>query len=308
MAQFTIQTPPKFSLQSTVLSHGWYQLPPFRYDEDQVRLERTLRLEDGERVELVIQQEADIHLTVQVDQSTAESLGRIQEQEIRTTVGHILTFGLDLEEFYELLTGEERYAWVEARGWGRLLRAPTVWEDLAKTLLTTNTSWNMTRQMVRRLVSLGETGQTENRFAFPEPGRIADLGEDGLAAHLRAGYRTPYLHELARKIAGGELDVEAWSDPDLPSEELYENILNLTGFGPYAAAAMLKLLGHFDQLALDSAARNMFASFYGMDSDDPDEAIRSHYRPYGRWQGLVLWMDLVSYYLGNETPDNTDEH
>jgi hypothetical protein len=39
---------------------------------------------------------------------------------------------------------------------GRLLVSPTVWEDLAKTLLTTNTTWGATVQMCRRLLTLGE--------------------------------------------------------------------------------------------------------------------------------------------------------
>ena len=37
-----------------------------------------------------------------------------------------------------------------------MLVSPTVWEDLAKTLLTTNTTWAMTKSMVARLAALGD--------------------------------------------------------------------------------------------------------------------------------------------------------
>src|SRR6266545_2400997 len=41
--------------------------------------------------------------------------------------------------------------WALARGAGRLLRSPTVFEDAVKTLCTTNCSWALTRLMVERL-------------------------------------------------------------------------------------------------------------------------------------------------------------
>ncbi|MEX0821681.1 MAG: hypothetical protein WD021_06010, partial [Rhodothermales bacterium] len=78
---------------------------------------------------------------------------------------------------------------------------------------------------------------------------------------------------------------------DRSSEDLFQALQSLSGFGPYAAGSALKLLGRFDYLALDSVARSTYRNAYG--DDGPDAQIRRHYEPYGRWQGLVIWMDVM---------------
>ncbi len=37
---------------------------------------------------------------------------------------------------------------------------------------------------------------------------------------VRAGYRAPYLKELADRVASGELNVKQWLTSDLPTAEL----------------------------------------------------------------------------------------
>lgn len=288
--RFRVATPADFRFRTTLYSHGWVQLRPFRHDAELTRLERTHRLADGAVVHLTVTAGDDEVLEVAVD---GADLTATRQRELAAAVGRVVHLDLDLAPFYERLRGEERYAWVERAGAGRLLRCPTVWEDLAKTLLTTNTTWGGTRKMVERLTALGEPHGDGEHHAFPEPERIAALAADELDAHLRAGYRSPYLHALAADIAAGDLDVESWADPELGSRELYERVTALQGFGPYAAGNVLKLLGHYDELALDSSARAMFARQFRDGEKAADEEIEAHYAPYGQWRGLVLWMDMI---------------
>lgn len=255
-------------------------------------LRRTHRLSGGRVVQMTIRDAGSDAVAVEVQGELTSS----EAEELASAVRRIFQLDLDLSEFYEALEGRERYQWVEQHGAGRLLRAPTVWEDLAKTLLTTNTTWAMTRAMVKRLTSLGDAGD-ENRHAFPVPEQVAALSPDELDARVRAGYRSGYLHELAKRIAAGDVDVEAWATNELTADELYAQITALKGFGPYAAGAVLKLLGKFDRLALDSAARSMFAREFAQGERPLDAAITAHYEPYGKWRGLVMWMDLMGSYL-----------
>ena len=313
MAVFSIDTPPDFRFRSTLLSHGWIDLAPFGYDETYTRLHRTHRLANG-RVLRFTALDAGPG-TVKVDTGAAH-LSPGEEAELRRAVQSILQLDLDLTPFYEALAEEERYQWVLQFGAGRLLRAPTVWENLVKTLLTTNTTWSMTRAMVRRLLVLGDPLAAEaegsagadilppdggsfedSGRAFPLPQQVAAQSVEDLDAQVRAGYRTGYLHELATRIAEGELDVEAWGTGELSADELYRRITALNGFGPYAAGAVLKLLGKFDRLALDSAARAMFAREFAGGERVLDSAISAHYEPYGEWRGLIMWMDLMGPYL-----------
>ena len=59
----------------------------------------------------------------------------------------------------------------------------------------------------------------------------------------------------------------------------------------------MKLLGRFDFLALDSAARSTYAKAFRGGERAPDADIARHYEPFGVWKGLVLWMDVMRDWL-----------
>jgi N-glycosylase/DNA lyase len=283
-----LNTPADFRFHATILSHGWCQLPPFSYQStDSIWLRRVERLAPDLLVELHIEASADgLHIT------SDQPLNAEQEAEARALVSRCLCLDQDMQAFYTFLRDHPAFAWVAANGAGRLLRAPTVWEDLAKTLLTTNTTWTMTRQMVARLAAMGPAHS--DGHAFPTPQEIAALSEEVLNEQVRAGYRGAYLHELATRIAEGKVDVEGWLDSDLPSAELYKQIRGLKGFGDYAVGSVMRLLGRHDYLSIDSVARDMFRRKHASGENLPDSAIRAHYEPFGAWRGLVMWMDVIA--------------
>ncbi len=290
LTEFKLQAPEDFRFKTTLESHGWIQLAPFSYPPQLSSLQRVHQMSDGTVVRLTFTPDEDgIRVLVQgVDGRLPAAVRR----EMERVVARIFSLNQDLGPFYASLRGHRRYAWVRRTGAGRLLRSPTVWEDMVKTLFTTNTTWAGTRNMVQRAAQLGREGP-DGTHAFPAPERIAPFNENELGEHLRAGYRTAYLLDLARRIAAGELDVESWDRSDMASDELYSAITELKGFGPYAASVMLKLLGHYDRLTIDSESRAMFAEKFNNGRRPKDSEIRRHYEPYGEWRGLVMWMDLM---------------
>jgi 3-methyladenine DNA glycosylase/8-oxoguanine DNA glycosylase len=168
-----------------------------------------------------------------------------------------------------------------------------VWEDLVKTLATTNCSWALTRGIVSRLVAWrGQTGPGGER-AFPSPEAVAAVEESDLAREVRAGYRSGPLVALARDVASGALDPETWLDPTLPDEEVLASVLALRGFGPYAAQGMLGLLGRPRGLALDSWVRAKLPRLLGRERVT-DAEIAQRYAPLGRWAGTGLWLELTA--------------
>lgn len=310
----TIDCPSAFRFRSTLLSHGWIELAPFSYEEDYAHIRRIESLPDGRIVRLAFTadrcEEGDMsggeRLHVRIEDTLEHGRGAAEEHaanasltpavqaHVQEVTRRIFNLDMDLDPFYVLLANIPHYSWVFAHRAGRLLRAPTVWEDLAKTLLTTNTTWAMTRQMTQRLNELGPAG------AFPSPEIVANLSPDALADHVRAGYRNAYLHELACRIAEGRVDVEGWAYTKMSSADLFAEIRSLSGFGPYAAGSVMKLLGRFDYLALDSAARSMFSRKFG---GGTDADIRRRYAPYGSWRGLVVWMDIMQdWFLQKSDP------
>ncbi len=296
MLRLVLPTPDHFTFWPSVVSHGWCDLPPYACDEPARSLYRIQQLSDGRVVRLVMR-EGVASGTIDIEVEGVAKLSPEQEVEVRAVVTHILSLDRDLSGLYALLRDYPRYGWLEPLGAGRLLVSPTVWEDAVKTLFTTNTVWKMTIQMCQRVVTLGEP-YPGGGHAFPTPERIAALPVEELNAHVRAGYRSAYLHELAAGIVAGRIDLEAWRDPTLTSADLYRRIKQLKGFGDYAAGNLLRLLGHFDRLATDTECRAVYRnSINGGTAAVHDREIAEYYAPFGQWRGLVQWMDVMETYL-----------
>lgn len=289
--EFTITTPPDFRFLPTVWSHGWCYLPPFTCSEDPLTVGRTQKLNDGTIIHFHVQETQDTG-DLLVTNRNETTLTNKQQAEIAMVIARCLNFDADLSPFYTLIETLPTYGWITQVGAGRILRSPNVWEDLAKTLLTTNTTWAMTIGMVKRLVTLGEPAPNGGHI-FPTAEQIAAFDPDTLNQHVRAGYRSAYLHQLASAIAAGELDVEVWRDPALPSNEVFKALKRLKGFGDYAAGAMMRLLNRFDQLGLDSVCRAMYAQRYNGGEAASDREIAAYYEPFGRWRGLAVWLDVM---------------
>lgn len=286
MAQYTRVTPPEFRFLPTLFSHGWAVLPPFGVREPGI-LERTQKLRDGTIVRFDVR-EGTGRLLI----NTYDEISVPQQIEIGSIVARCLSFEHDVQPFYEMIRGNANYAWVEPMGAGRMLVSPTIWEDLAKTLLTTNTTWAMTISMVSRLTTLGNAAPS-GEHTFPTPEQIAALDPDVFNAHIRVGYRGAYLYALATALATGQLEVTYWDNPSLPSAEIYAALKQIKGFGDYASGSMLRLLGRFDQLGLDSVCRAMFAQRYNGGVPASDREIAAYYAPFGEWKGLVVWLDVM---------------
>jgi N-glycosylase/DNA lyase len=284
---FEIKPPRKFSFRHTVESHGWYDLPPFDHADDSQNLNYVFSPagEDGAISATVSNGRGK--LTVELS-SRSQDVKRI-ERGIR----HILRLDDDLTDFYSALEGDERLAWIANVNAGRLLRSPTVWEDLVKTICTTNCSWALTRKMVVNLVEkLGETA-SNGRKAFPTPLAMASEDAQFYRDEIRAGYRSPYFVELAEAVASGKLDPEGWMHSDLPTAELKKELKKIKGVGDYAAENLLKLLGRYDGLALDSWLRAKFYETHNRGKKCTDKKIDRFYAKFGDWKGLAVWCDMT---------------
>ena len=282
-----LQTPETFSFRHTVYSHGWSDLAPFDLDSDRWRLRYVFTdIGSSKPVSAVISERAS-GLNIEV------SSKRFDEQKLIGQVRHILRLDDPLEDFYDLTDREDRLKWISNLKAGRLIRSPTVFEDLIKTLCTTNCSWALTKNMVRNLVeNLGEPATGGGR-SFPTPKALASVSEKFYRDEIRAGYRSPYFVEIAEAIASGKIDPESWLTTDMPSEDLKKEIKSLKGFGDYAADNLLKLLGRYNGLALDSWLRSQFYKKHNREKVCADKKIERHYTKFGSWKGLAIWCDMT---------------
>jgi N-glycosylase/DNA lyase len=290
--KISIKTPPDFSFRRTILSHGWYGLQPFHINDDRQALTRVLDLNTGIPVTITMR---SVRNTVEV--TTSRAVGKRAEQQIFKDVRHMLRLDDDLSAFYGLIAADPEFGWIRSQGAGRLLRSPTVFEDLVKMICTTNCSWALTVKMVTGLVEKLGRKSDDGRRTFPTAEAMAQMPLKFYADEVRAGYRAPYFKELADRVASGDLDVEAWLGSSLPTAELMKEMRGVKGVGPYAAENVLKLIGRYDGLALDSWTRAKFFTVRNGGRKANDKKIARFYSRFGEWRGLALWCDMTHDWL-----------
>jgi N-glycosylase/DNA lyase len=273
-------------LWRTLTSHGVAALPPQVLDEEEHALESTLLLPRGRARTIRIR-------VGRRGRALVEAAGRVSAADgavIAETVAHMLRLDADLSPFYEVAGSDPDLSWA-ARGAGRMLRSPTVFEDVVKTICTTNCTWSATVRMVGALVAELGAEAPDGRRAFPTPAAMAAADEAFYKDAARAGYRGAYLRTLAQDVAGGSLDLEALNDPALPDDEVAATLLALPGCGPYATAHMMMLLGRYSRLILDSWTRPTYAGLNGRKASD--KTIERRFRRYGDYAGLAFWLYLT---------------
>ncbi len=273
-----LAAPEGFSLWATVRSHGWSDLPPFDTD----RTGHTLRIRLGAATATVTQEKGALRLAL----ASERPLGAAARRAAVATVRSCLRLDLDLDRFHRMCRRDPDLAWAARAGAGRFLRAPLAFQDAVMTLATTNCSWALTRRITSTLAErYGENGTlpTAKRLCRVRP---AELRRASL------GYRAPYLAALARGR-----DLEGLRTDPRPTAEIRRSLLDLPGFGPYAAENMLRLLGRFEHLALDSWVLREWKEQYGRATE---RAILRRVEPFGEWKGLAFWLLVTAPWYRRE--------
>ncbi len=272
-------------------SHGWCDLVPFSHDIALVHLERVLLLSDGSVVHARLKEQGNGSITVTAESTSPLTAGL--QLELHRQFRACLRLDEDLSPFYKETDRHPAFRWIRRAGAGRMLRAPTVFEDAVKMICTTNCTWALTRIMVRNIVNeFGATGARGFR-AFPSPEAIARSSESALRTRCTTGYRAPFILHLARQVADGKLNIESWRTIDIPTEELFRQMRTVRGIGPYAAGNLLKLVGRYEYLGLDSWVRARYFKLHSRGRRVKDSTIEKRYASYGKWRGLIFWLEMT---------------
>jgi 3-methyladenine DNA glycosylase/8-oxoguanine DNA glycosylase len=279
-------------LWRTIVSHGVADLPPGEIDEEQRTYRATLPLVRARPRTIRISEGGRGRARIEVFGPKLSDAGR---EGVASAVRKMLNLDEDLVSFYEIAGADPELSWA-AKGAGRMLRSPTVFEDVVKTICTTNCAWSATVRMTRALVdNLGDESAGGHGRAFPTPAAMAEAPESFYRDVVRAGYRGAYLRSLAAGVAEGAIKLENLRDasPDeVDDDEIAARLLALPGVGPYAAAHVMMLLGRHSRLILDSWTRPKFARLNGGRAAS-DRTIERRFRRYGRHAGLAFWLYLT---------------
>jgi 3-methyladenine DNA glycosylase/8-oxoguanine DNA glycosylase len=284
-------------LLRTITSHGVAGLPPMFPDESAGTLTMTLEATPGKARTVRVETGSRGRLRMAV---VGAAPGKNAFDRLVEMTRHVLRLDEDLSPFYAVAADDPELKWVTS-GAGRMIRSPTVFEEIVKTVCTTNCAWGATVRMVNALVeNLGTPAPRapasgiEGR-AFPSPAAMASVGESFYRDVVRSGYRGRYFMELAESVASGERDVEVFGTAgadELPDDELEAELLALPGVGPYAAAHIMMMLGRYSRLILDSWTRPKYARLRGRKAVK-DATIVRRWKPYRNYAGLAFWMYLT---------------
>jgi 3-methyladenine DNA glycosylase/8-oxoguanine DNA glycosylase len=304
--KFTLLARKPFNFLSVVNSHGWRQLAPFSYDENSNILCYILQLSNGRVIELKLSDGGMDGVIVETDK-----LNKAERNEV--TEKAIWMFGLDMDfsRFYAASRAEPKLARAKKRALGRVLRSPTLFEDVVKTILTTNTLWGATKNMTLKLVNelgsslpkehrddvSGATGEVEASMkkAFPTPDAIIASSPEFLKEKIRVGYRAPAIYDLAFRVASGKFDLEALKTSELPTLELRKELLTINGVGPYAAANLLMILGRHDFIPIDSYALKMVSHEWYDGKPITAKEVEQRFEKWGEFKGIAFWFWDWSY-------------
>jgi 3-methyladenine DNA glycosylase/8-oxoguanine DNA glycosylase len=284
-------------LWRTLASHGFHDLAPMSLDEAARTLSLTLRMPSGRPRRVAIRAGRRRTALIEPIGPAPSARGRAA---IAEQIRRVLHLEHDLSGFYRLAAADPDLAWVTT-GAGRMLRSPTVFEDVIKTLCTTNCSWSLTRTMVHALVSnLGDPPVGTNdplTNAFPTPAVMAAQDERFYREVVRSGYRAPHFLAISHAVATGSLDLEDLGDTTrdtAPDDEVERRLLALPGIGPYAAAHVMMTLGRNSKLILDSWTRPTYKRLSGARRQPTDAQIERRFRRYGPEAGLAFWLFVTS--------------
>ena len=311
-ARLSVIPPVPFQFAHNATFHGWAALPPNNWNTERQSVGRVEKLSSGGVVTLdmtgkgsgenpVISIAVCWAMTGAGDHLGPKRLSSRQLAEIRAAVRRMFRLDEDFSEFYALCNKRGSRWRKPTTGLGRMLRSPTVFEDVVKTICTTNIQWGGTKRMLQELV--GEFGEPfpgdpdsfpgdATTRAFPSPPAIASVSEESFTKRVRLGYRGPYIHRLAGQVASGELDLERLLDPAIPTPELTARLRSIKGVGNYSTATLLMLLGRYDELAVDTVFRKFVSKKYFACRTPSDADAREIYTKWGRWKCLVFWFDM----------------
>ncbi|MCE5207198.1 MAG: hypothetical protein LLG42_02690 [Chloroflexi bacterium] len=261
-------------------------MAPFRYDETTAVLHYVTRLSDGRTAAIELSGQPDGVLL-----STANTTGSSAQQELVEQVHWMLGMDVDLSGFYTAVENKPELAHVREQSLGRFLRSATLFEDVIKTVLTTNTLWSATIRMNNKIIEqFGQPLEDDpTRHAFPTAEALAATSEETLRQETRLGYRAPYILSIARAAASGEIKLEELKNSDLPTLELRKKLLTLKGVGGYAAANLLLILGRGDYLPVDTWATHLVSHEWYNGEPVTARQIEDAFAEWGEWKAMAYW-------------------
>ncbi len=285
-SKLTIPVPADFVLFKAVCSYGYFLLAPNRWDRRTGKFHRVFRGHRQRIIPVVISQSARSPRSLRL--ACDRTVSRSEAQDIKRQTIRMLRIDEDQSGWYRVHPVARR------RGFGRMFRSPDLWEDMVKTITGCNVTWRNTMTMNARLVECAGQG------GFPTPAMVVDFGVERLQTQCRVGYRAERIVRLAQGFLDGSFDPAWYEAEQRTTDELYDALMSVYGFGAYATNNVLQLLGRYDRLPIDTETYRHFCATQGIKRPkDPAKLHRRIERYYARYDPFrfkAYWYELWCNY------------
>nr|XP_033517421.1 uncharacterized protein LOC104117102 [Nicotiana tomentosiformis] len=229
---------------------------------------RPLRLADSTSVMTSISQPpGKDHLAVKVYGASILSLK--DELAIQSQVKRMLRLSdkdeEDVRDFHKL------HPEAEAKGFGRLFRSPTLFEDIAKSLLLRFCPWKTSLDLAKALCDVQyKKFKSKRKRAyisaygdFPNAEELASFSEKELKGIGNFGYRARDLVMLAKQVVDGEIKLSKFEKDHIGAEPSWSK-LKINGAGPFTINTIMMCAGHYNYIPVDSETMRHMNEFHGL--------------------------------------------
>ena len=286
----------KKEFKSILLSHGWYDLPPFRATLDPPSLSYSFSLPSGKGEFSVFSVSKGCNLDVK--------FGSLKLCE--AVLGNCLSLEADLTELYDASSSRPCWSWIKGKRLGRFLRSASLFEDCCNVIFTTNINWSGTERMVASAVScFGE--QIYEGKAFPVPQRLIEAGEVTLRKTLKCGFRARYVLELCQVALKYPTIFLGQEWQQLGSNEFREKICSILGIGPVSAAYLGRMYHRPDGFAVDSYVMRRCSDLWGVPPGEIEKFVGERYAHFANSAPLAFWLEITKHWHKKSPTDSGGE-
>ena len=292
--RFQIHVPRDYILRRDYCSYGYFLLEPNDWEPRREVVTRVLDLSGGPAgLQMTQPREAGrIKRGAPVSVKVSRGLKKAEREEATRLLSRMLRLDEGPEVIREFHGLDPRWKRI---GRGRLMRSPSFFEDVIKTVTSCNVTWPSTVVMNRRLCEVVGRGG-----AFPSAKQVARTRAATLRARCRVGYSDARIIELASMFASREIEPEWFEDPATSDDDIWNRLIDLPGIGPYAAANIMQLLGRYHRLPLDSESIRHGRSVLGWKGSERQimKRMHKHFAPFGKHAFRSYWFELWEFYEG----------
>ncbi|WCJ44804.1 hypothetical protein M5689_025455 [Euphorbia peplus] len=302
-----------FELEKAICNHGFFMMAPNLWISETKTFERPVRLDKNSYKSVLISISQPFGLPSLHIRVHTRSLTLANRRNILHQVKRMLRLSEkdenDVREFQKI------HKEAKEKGFGRLFRSPSLFEDVVKSILLINCTWNKSLQMAADLCNIQPLlasmlqdrmdnsksiiGKKETkRSPFPTPKELIMADEAFLQEKCTVGYRARTILQVVRSIENGYLKLD---DLDKQSyKQVATRFLKFDGIGPFANSCILMCIGFYHQVPIDTETVRLVKKVHVKEGRCIKKIDKKYvaeiYDRYEPFQGLAYWVELINDY------------